>query len=68
MPDKQGKTLPPLPDDVFDGEKYSVEIKTEKCKHEPMLVSGHEIRCKKCGVGWSGPGIDRLYNVMIGKK
>lgn len=53
--------LPPLPNEAFDGEKYNTEIKTEKCKHDVELINNTHIRCKKCGVGWSGPQIGRLY-------
>jgi len=61
MPDKDGNVLPPLPDDSFDGEKCSVEIKKEKCAQIPELVDNTHIRCKRCGAGWSGPQIERLY-------
>jgi hypothetical protein len=61
MPDKQN--LPPLPPEAFDGEKYSVEIKTEKCKHEVYMEDG-ELRCKKCPAGWRGPSLQRLYEAF----
>lgn len=60
MPDSQGNTLPPLPDNVFDGEKYSTEVKQEACKHN-LILDGEKLSCKKCRVGWSGRGVERLY-------
>lgn len=64
MPDRDGNSLPPLQDEVFDGEKYSVKVKTKKCPHEPELIDATHIRCKKCGVGWEGPQIGRLYEAF----
>jgi len=61
MPDKQGQPLADLPDEVFDGEKFSVEVKTEKCKHKIVLIDPTHIQCKKCRVGWEGPQVIRLY-------
>ena len=66
MPDKDGNLLPPLPDEVFDGEKQSVELKDIKCKHAFNYVSPTEIRCIKCGVGYTGTSkeINDLYNLF----
>lgn len=60
---KSKEPLPPLPDEAFDGEKYSAEIKAKPCKHRVILVDG-EIKCKKCGAGWRGPHIERLYEAF----
>jgi uncharacterized protein with PIN domain len=60
LPNSDNK-LPPLSDEVFDGEKFSVEVKKEKCKHKVWLIENKEIICSKCGAAWSGPHIERLY-------
>lgn len=62
MPSKE--PLPPLTDEVFDGEKISVEVKTEKCKHDVVLIDPTHLKCKKCGAGWEGPQIGRLYEAF----
>lgn len=54
MPDKDGNLLPPIPDECFDGDKQSVELKFEKCKHAMNFVSPTEIKCIKCGVAYGG--------------
>lgn len=60
--------LPPL-DLEEDNKKYeayheSTEIKFNKCKHDPEIVSGTELRCKKCGSGWMGNNILQLYTLL----
>lgn len=59
MPDKQ--SLPELSNEIFDGEKYSVEVKDTKCNHELILIDPTHVKCAKCTVGWEGPQIGRLY-------
>jgi len=54
MPDENGKLLPPIEDKCFDGDKQSVELKFEKCKHAFNFTSPNELRCIKCGVAYSG--------------
>jgi len=60
--------LPPIPNEAFDGEKYSTEIKTEKCKHEVEMLNNTYLRCKLCGAGWQGPQIGRLYEEFNNNK
>lgn len=60
--------LPPL-DLKEDNEKYQAfnektEIKFNKCKHDPQLISGNEIKCKKCGNGWTGDNILKLFSLL----
>lgn len=62
--------LPPL-DLKEDNEKYEafnekVEIKFNKCKHDPHIVSGNELKCNKCGAGWTGDHISTLYKLLQG--
>lgn len=54
MPDKDGNTLPPLPDEVFDGAKESKQLEFTKCKHNMNFISPTEIRCTKCSIGYTG--------------
>jgi len=55
--------LPPLEDSVFDGEKYQVELKNEKCPHKDVKLVNNVIICK-CGANWSGPGINKLWQAF----
>lgn len=55
MPD-----LPPIPDEVFDGEKYTTTVEFKPCQHDVEMV-GDELRCKKCKAGWRGSQVQRLY-------
>lgn len=55
--DKQ--PLPPLPKKL-DGEHEETELSFNKCKHVLEIVSSVEVRCKKCGVFWSGPEVYKL--------
>lgn len=54
MPDINGELLPPIVDESFDGSKESKEIVFTKCKHAFNFISPTEIRCIKCGVGYTG--------------
>ena len=56
--------LPPLPDEAFDGEKYSVELKNKKCDHKDVTLNGNVIFCKACGAEWSGPNIGALWQAF----
>ncbi len=60
--------LPPLPPEAFDGEKYSVELKNERCKHKGVVLNGNIIYCKDCGAEWSGPGIGALWQAFKERK
>jgi hypothetical protein len=71
MPDAQGKTLPPLPEESFDGHREEAAIPRDKplektCEHKDVqIVSSTEIKCA-CGSGWSGPDILELYKQLRG--
>lgn len=64
MPDKDGNLLPPI--ETFDGAKESKELKFEKCKHSMNFINPSEIRCIKCGVGYTGTPreISELYDLL----
>lgn len=66
MPDKDGNVLPPLPNEVFDGSKETKELNFVKCKHSMNFISPTEIRCVKCGVGYTGTSteMDELYKLF----
>lgn len=66
MPDKDGNILPPLLDEVFDGEKEKTEVNFNKCSHKDIkLISPTELRCS-CGVGYTGTSkdINNLFNLL----
>lgn len=63
MPKSNGEPLDPLPNEVYDGEKYSVELKPLNHKHKFTKVSSTEIRCG-CGAGYSGSNIDTLLKLL----
>jgi hypothetical protein len=54
--------LPPISDDQFDGQKFSVEFKPKRCQHTFNWINGHEIRCTKCGVAYTGT-VDKLNEI-----
>lgn len=58
--DANGKKLPPMDDDWFDGEKDSVKLNFPKCEHELSLKSAVEAKCDKCGAVWSGNNVWEL--------
>lgn len=66
MPDINGEPLPPLPDEVFDGEKDSKELKFTHCQHKMKYISANEIICEKCGVGYNdtAENIKRLFDLL----
>lgn len=59
-PDENKSHLPPLADEVFDGEKESHEIHFVKCQHDLYAVSANEVRCRRCSVCWQGAGVTAL--------
>lgn len=63
MPDSD-KPLPPLsevdPEGLALGASAKTELSFPKCKHELYLVSSTQARCRKCPVGYFGPGILKL--------
>ena len=61
------KPLPELPDEVFDGEKFSVEVNKEKCSHKNVKLIDNVIYCS-CGACWTGPQIERLYEAFKKRK
>ena len=50
----------PIPEESFDGVKHSVTLEFSKCKHDLYISKPSEVRCKKCGAGWSGQGVEKL--------
>jgi hypothetical protein len=64
MPDKDGELLPPI--EEFDGDKQSVELKMDKCNHKMKFISPTDIRCTKCGVGFTGTAreIKEVYDLF----
>ena len=53
---------------AFDGEKEKADIPRDvdlpKCPHKAVrLISGSEMRCK-CGAGWNGGDIIKLYKLL----
>lgn len=61
--------LPPLPDDAFDGEKYSVDLPQhdslpKRCDHKKAtLASSTEVHCS-CGSGWTGENAAQLHKLL----
>ena len=51
---------------AFDGEKYSAEIPRDeplkqKCDHKDIkMITGTRLQCK-CGIGFRGTNIQKLY-------
>ena len=63
--------LPPLSHvdkDLKMGFSEKVEINHTKCDHDPQVISGNEIRCSKCGAGWTGTKIPELLQAFLNKK
>lgn len=57
--------LPPLkdvdPEGLALGEGSTTELSPfPKCRHELYLVSASQAQCRKCPVGYQGPGIVAL--------
>lgn len=63
MPDQNGKPLPPLDKEAFDGEKERIELNFKRCFHKSVDIVNNELRCT-CGAGWSGPNIAHLYKLL----
>ena len=66
MASKKLKSLRSLK--AFDGESYKADIPRDvpfaKCSHKDVkLISGSEMKCK-CGVGWRGGNIIKLYKLL----
>ena len=59
MPSK----LPPIPQESFDGDKQSSEIKFNKCDHKKVKFENGVLRCP-CGVGYAGPNLYELYKLL----
>jgi len=56
--------LPPLPDEAFDGEKETVEIKHTTCEHKDVELKDNTLTCKKCHAGWQGHDVATLYEIL----
>lgn len=54
---------------AFDGEKYSVEMHRDEpikntCNHKDIkMITGTRLQCK-CGVGYRGANIQKLYKLL----
>ena len=57
--------LPPLPDDVFDGEKQKTTINFVRCSHSKVSFKNGELRCP-CGAAWIGTNLHELYKKLHG--
>lgn len=57
--DIQPSKLAPLPEKL-DGEHEEITLDMKACKHDLIPISGTEVRCKKCGAGWTGLGVHKL--------
>lgn len=55
--------LPPIPDEAFDGEKFSTQVSFPKCNHAKAKFINSELRCP-CGAAWSGPNLHDLYKTL----
>lgn len=67
MPKSDGTPLDDLPQEVFDGAKYTTELKPSDHKHKFKKISSNEIRCD-CGVGYSGNNIEMLVKLFDKRK
>lgn len=67
MPDQEGNPLPPLPEEVLDGEKESADFVFTKCNHKKAYFDKDKrvLRCP-CGAGWSGPNLHVLLKHFQG--
>lgn len=57
--EKPVSKLAPLPAKL-DGEHEEVTLNMKPCKHDLFTISSTEVRCKKCGAGWTGSGVYKL--------
>lgn len=51
--------LPPLPK-ILDGVHDEVTLEFKKCEHTLESISSVEVKCIKCGAGWTGQGVYKL--------
>jgi hypothetical protein len=63
MPRSDGSPLDPIPEESFDGLKYTTELKKSDHKCKFIKISSNEIRCN-CGKGYSGNNIDMLLKLF----
>jgi len=56
--------LPPIKNEQYDGQKFSVELIKKTCHHTFNWITAHEIRCTKCGVCYTGSPdkLESIYN------
>lgn len=47
----------------YDAYAEKKEISTAKCSHKNIKFVSGELRCK-CGVAYTGPNLDKLYNLL----
>ena len=50
----------------YEAHAESKELSFKKCPHKDLVRTPGGLQCK-CGVGYSGPGLDRLYKALTGK-
>ena len=58
--------LPPIEDETFDGERESITLKPRTiCSHKDVnyVRDRQELQCK-CGAGWKGRNLDKLYKLL----
>jgi len=63
MPKSDGTKLDPIPNDKFDGAKYTTELKKSDHVCHFKKISANEIRCD-CGKGYTGNNIDFLLELF----
>lgn len=63
MPKSDGSPLDPIPDESFDGAKYSIKLEPSDHKHKFTKINSNEVRCG-CGVGFVGNNIDTLLKLF----
>lgn len=63
-------TLPPLPDEAFDGVKETADIPSkgafsQRCAHKnvSLVQSARIVRCQ-CGAEWQGFGAEKLFEAF----
>lgn len=58
-----GTPLDAIPEESFDGDHQSTELKFERCLHKKVSFVNGELRCP-CGNCWSGPNLQELYKLL----
>lgn len=58
------KSLPPLPESAYDGEKAVATLPSTRCIHD-FTLKGSDISCRLCHSGW--PGLAKFVAISEGK-